>query len=91
MQRVNLDGVDLEYDVQGSGEPLLLIYGSIVADAFFPPACRAPHHQRSSRDLRSPPRLCWQCPRPRSFHDGAASRRLPRPAPPPRYPTRARR
>jgi pimeloyl-ACP methyl ester carboxylesterase len=36
MQRVNLDGVDLEYDVQGSGEPLLLIHGSIVADAFFP-------------------------------------------------------
>jgi len=36
MQRVNLNGVDLEYDVQGSGEPLLLIHGSIVADAFFP-------------------------------------------------------
>src|SRR5262245_25458146 len=36
MHRVNLDGVDLEYDVQGSGEPVLLIHGSIVADAFFP-------------------------------------------------------
>jgi pimeloyl-ACP methyl ester carboxylesterase len=36
MQRVNLDGVNLEYDVQGSGEPLLLIHGSIVANAFFP-------------------------------------------------------
>ena len=36
MQRVNLDGVELEYDVQGSGEPLLLIHGSIVAEAFFP-------------------------------------------------------
>jgi hypothetical protein len=36
MRRVNLDGVDLEYDVQGSGEPVLLIHGSIVADAFFP-------------------------------------------------------
>jgi len=36
MQRVNLNGVDLEYDVQGSGEPLLLIHGSILADAFFP-------------------------------------------------------
>src|SRR5215475_10970874 len=36
MHHVNLDGVDLEYDVQGSGEPVLLIHGSIVADAFFP-------------------------------------------------------
>lgn len=36
MQRVNLNGVDLEYDVQGSGEPLVLIHGSIVADAFYP-------------------------------------------------------
>jgi pimeloyl-ACP methyl ester carboxylesterase len=36
MQRVNLNGVDLEYDVQGSGEPLLLIHRSILADAFFP-------------------------------------------------------
>ena len=36
MQRVGLDGVDLEFDVQGSGEPLLLIHGSIFADAFFP-------------------------------------------------------
>jgi pimeloyl-ACP methyl ester carboxylesterase len=36
MQRVNLNGVDLEYDVHGSGEPLLLIHGSILADGFFP-------------------------------------------------------
>jgi pimeloyl-ACP methyl ester carboxylesterase len=36
MQRVSLNGVDLEYDVQGAGEPLLLIHGSILADAFFP-------------------------------------------------------
>jgi pimeloyl-ACP methyl ester carboxylesterase len=36
MQRVNLNDVDLEYDVQGSGEPLVLIHGSILADAFFP-------------------------------------------------------
>ena len=36
MQRVNLHGADLEYEVQGSGEPLLLIHGSILADAYFP-------------------------------------------------------
>jgi pimeloyl-ACP methyl ester carboxylesterase len=36
MQRISLNGVELEYDVQGSGEPLLLIHGSILADGFFP-------------------------------------------------------
>jgi pimeloyl-ACP methyl ester carboxylesterase len=36
MQRVHLDGVDLEYDAQGSGDPLVLIHGSILADGFFP-------------------------------------------------------
>jgi pimeloyl-ACP methyl ester carboxylesterase len=36
MQRVNLNGVDLEYAVQGSGEPLVLIHGAILADAFSP-------------------------------------------------------
>jgi pimeloyl-ACP methyl ester carboxylesterase len=36
MQRVHLNGVDLEYNVQGAGEPLVLIHGSILADAFFP-------------------------------------------------------
>lgn len=36
MQRVNLSGVDLEYENQGSGESLLLIHGRILADGFFP-------------------------------------------------------
>jgi pimeloyl-ACP methyl ester carboxylesterase len=36
MQRVNLNGVDLEYDVQGAGEPLLLVHGGLLTDAFFP-------------------------------------------------------
>ncbi len=36
MQRVQLNGGELEYDVVGSGEPLLLIHGGILADAFFP-------------------------------------------------------
>jgi pimeloyl-ACP methyl ester carboxylesterase len=35
MQRANLNGADLEYEVQCSGEPLLLIHGSILADAYF--------------------------------------------------------
>jgi pimeloyl-ACP methyl ester carboxylesterase len=36
MQPVHLDDVELEYDVGGSGEPLLLIHGGFIADAFFP-------------------------------------------------------
>jgi len=36
MQYFHTDGVDLEYQVQGSGESLVLIHGSIVADAFSP-------------------------------------------------------
>jgi pimeloyl-ACP methyl ester carboxylesterase len=34
MQHANLNSADLEYEVQGSGEPLLLIHGSILADAY---------------------------------------------------------
>jgi len=34
MQLVELNGANIEYDVIGSGEPLLLIHGSILANAF---------------------------------------------------------
>lgn len=57
MQRVHLNGVDLEYHVQGAGEPLVLIHGNILADAFFP-SLMTPHCQSPPRDLVSPPRLC---------------------------------
>ena len=37
MQLARLDGVDLEYDAVGSGEPLLLIHGGLIAaDSFVP-------------------------------------------------------
>jgi pimeloyl-ACP methyl ester carboxylesterase len=36
MQHAKLNGADLEYEVQGAGEPLLLIHGGIFADGFFP-------------------------------------------------------
>lgn len=42
MPRAHLNGADLEYEVQGSGEPLLLIHGSILADAYH--AMRAEPH-----------------------------------------------
>jgi pimeloyl-ACP methyl ester carboxylesterase len=36
MERATVNGVELEYDVRGSGEPLLLIHGSHVAGAMEP-------------------------------------------------------
>ena len=36
MELVNLDGVQIEFDVRGSGEPLMLIHGAILADALLP-------------------------------------------------------
>ena len=35
MQRVNVNSADIEYEVQGSGDPMVLIHGSILADAFY--------------------------------------------------------
>jgi len=37
-RRAYLDGADIEFNVQGSGEPLLLIHGAIIADGFRPVA-----------------------------------------------------
>jgi len=36
MPTAQLDGADLQYEMAGSGEPLLLIHGSVIADAFLP-------------------------------------------------------
>jgi pimeloyl-ACP methyl ester carboxylesterase len=36
MKRAKLDGVELEYEVKGSGEPLLLISTGPIADSFMP-------------------------------------------------------
>ena len=43
MQHFHTDGVELEYEVQGSGESLVLIHGSILADEFSPSALRTQH------------------------------------------------
>ena len=59
MQRVNVNSADIEYEVQGSGEPVVLIHGSILAERFT--LCgRALHRQQLSRDRVSPPRLCGE-------------------------------
>jgi pimeloyl-ACP methyl ester carboxylesterase len=36
MDKANLNGVELEYETVGSGEPVVLIHGSIVGDAYVP-------------------------------------------------------
>lgn len=36
MERVRIDGAELEYEVQGTGEPVVLVHGSHIADAFAP-------------------------------------------------------
>jgi pimeloyl-ACP methyl ester carboxylesterase len=41
MQRLSVDGAVLEYEVVGSGEPVLLIHGAFIAEAYAP-LCREP-------------------------------------------------
>ena len=36
MERVRLNGADIEYDVRGSGEPVVFIHGAILSDGFVP-------------------------------------------------------
>ncbi len=36
MERADIDGVTLEYEVVGSGDPVVFIHGSVLADAFAP-------------------------------------------------------
>jgi pimeloyl-ACP methyl ester carboxylesterase len=36
MKRVQLNGTDIEYDVRGSGEPVVFIHGAILSDGFVP-------------------------------------------------------
>ena len=36
LERAVLDGITLEYEVSGEGEPVVLIHGSFIADAFRP-------------------------------------------------------
>src|SRR3990170_785764 len=36
MERADIDGITLEYEVRGAGEPVVLIHGSHIADTFAP-------------------------------------------------------
>ena len=37
MNRAEIGGRALEYEVRGAGEPVVLVHGSHIADAFAPP------------------------------------------------------
>jgi pimeloyl-ACP methyl ester carboxylesterase len=41
MDKANVNGVDLAYEVRGEGEPVLLIHGAMIADALLPLAQHA--------------------------------------------------
>ena len=43
METVSIEGAALEFDDQGSGEPVVLIHGSGPADSFLPLALEPPH------------------------------------------------
>ena len=34
--RAQLDGINIEYEIIGAGEPVLLIHGALMGDAFVP-------------------------------------------------------
>ena len=36
MERVRLNGADIEYEVRGSGAPVVFIHGAILSDGFVP-------------------------------------------------------
>ena len=36
MERVQLNGADIEYHVRGSGAPVVFIHGAILSDGFVP-------------------------------------------------------
>jgi hypothetical protein len=36
MQRARVDGAELEFEVTGTGEPVLLIHGAFIAEAYAP-------------------------------------------------------
>jgi hypothetical protein len=37
MNRAPLEGVEREYDVRGTGEPVMLVHADVCADVFKPP------------------------------------------------------
>jgi len=44
MQRARVDGAELEFEVTGAGEPVLLIHGALIAEAYTPLCAEAALH-----------------------------------------------
>jgi hypothetical protein len=74
MQQADLNGATLEYAVQGSGEPLLLIHGAILADAFVPLQLEPSIGGRYRVNHLPPAWLRRQHSRPISIHHCRAGR-----------------
>jgi len=54
MQRARVDGAELEFEVTGAGEPVLLIHGALIAEAVsFRQGCADP--DRPGQEGRSDP------------------------------------
>ena len=47
MDRAPIDGIELEYEVRGSGEPVVLIHAGVCAD-FFAPLVEQPRARRAA-------------------------------------------
>jgi pimeloyl-ACP methyl ester carboxylesterase len=46
MQRARVDGAELEFEVTGTGEPVLLIHGALIAEAYAPLCAEPALHSR---------------------------------------------
>jgi pimeloyl-ACP methyl ester carboxylesterase len=46
MERMSVDDAELEFDVQGSGQPVVFVHGSGPADSFLPLAIEPPVRDR---------------------------------------------
>ena len=83
LQRIVVDDTELEYEERGAGEPVLLIHGGVLADAFAPAAGGAGAHRPLPRHQLPPARLRRQrAAGGGGQHRAAGGRRPGRPRPP---------
>ena len=76
MQRARVDGAELEYEITGAGEPVVLIHGALIAEAFAP-LCAEPALRPLPAGALPPARLRRQLARAGAVQHRPAGRRLP--------------